>query len=124
MKNFKRLFILMFGLAMFSSAFADGGVNATTNSSAIASGIGAITNSVIGSNDTFGMIIIGVLILIFGIISVFAARIGLIGATVTIVPLTLVLSQYGYLPDYLQYLLYIVLGFIWALIILRVTGVR
>ena len=115
------LSFLVFGL--ISSAFA------TNLSQANLTNISAnmdtyLTKGIIGSNDTYGNMFIGLILLIVIIVMGFTSRIGLMGATVIIAPLIILMANSGYLPITLAVLIYIVIGIVWGAIIIKGLGVR
>lgn len=76
------------------------------NTTLILANFSSIGSTVIGSDSTIGLYLVGAIILITIIIALFSARLGMFGAVVILPATAIVLATYGYLPSY-------AIGFVW-----------
>lgn len=120
----KAYLLLLLGLLVVSSGLATSNLSQANLTNVSSSLDTYIAQGLIGSNDTYGNMIIGLILIAVVIIAGFTSRIGLMGATVIIAPLIILMANSGYLPTTLAVLIYIVMGIVWGAIIIKGLGVR
>jgi hypothetical protein len=93
----------------------------------VTNSIGDAFKGIIGTNEAFGYIIVGIVILLIFIYWIFSSGIGLWGLIVIVPPLIIILSfipgqeenSLGFLPAWVGAIVWIMVGAVWGLIILR-----
>lgn len=96
--------------------------NWTTNlTSSVSDGIrDSFINTIgVGSPETFGYALIGGIIILMFLVWIFKSRVGFFGLLVVMPPLIYIVGTAGWIPVWLTGIVWISIGIMWAMIILR-----
>lgn len=119
----KILFLLLFLGIVLPNVYA--GNTSQMNTTNISETIGKqFQDNIIGGDDTSGEFFLGLMIIIIFLLLSFISRIGLIAITILGLPLGYYLAIAGMIPMWIAPLLIMLVGGIWAFVLIKVFNIK